>query len=62
LIAIFDIDSKGPNGNPGRPSGQGLDKVPFNLMFLMVVKKPISVMLDMAVPKEMRCDLEMDLS
>jgi hypothetical protein len=28
----------------------------------MVVKEPISVMLDMAVPKEMKCDLEMGLT
>jgi hypothetical protein len=31
-------------------------------MFLMVVKEPISVMLDMAVPKEIKCDLEVGLT
>jgi hypothetical protein len=31
-------------------------------MFLVVVKEPISVMPGMAVPKEMKCDLEMGLT
>ena len=61
-LDILKIDSKGLNVKPSRSSGKGLDKVPFNLMFLMLVKEPISVMLDMAVPKEMKCDFKMGLT
>ena len=36
--------------------------MPFNLIFLLVVKEPISVMLDAVLQKEMNCDFEVGLT
>ena len=59
---MLKIDSKGVNVKPSSSSGKGLDEASFNLIFLLVVKEPISVMRGVAVVKEMKCYFEMMLT